>query len=112
MASNSPTPSADGSFEAPSRSSRAKCWAARDAYFTCLDRANILDAIKDADAAGKACGKEDQKLGKECAASWVSLRSCPFTRLFGPGSVASYDDGGGWQRILGASGGCCLARGW
>ncbi|GKT90247.1 oxidoreductase-like protein [Colletotrichum tofieldiae] len=40
---------------APDRSERRKCWDARDAYFGCLDRNTIVDAVKDDDKARKAC---------------------------------------------------------
>ncbi|OCK99506.1 uncharacterized protein K441DRAFT_627875 [Cenococcum geophilum 1.58] len=66
-----PKPSSDGAFEAPSRSDRALCWEARDAFFECLDRNDILDSIKDRDAAEKACGKLDQEFQRNCAGSWV-----------------------------------------
>lgn len=59
-------------YEAPDRVRRAKCWDARDAYFKCLDKNNILDAIGNADAAEKACGKESQSFEQNCASSWVS----------------------------------------
>ena len=32
---------------APSRSERLRCWESRDLYFGCLDKAGILDALKD-----------------------------------------------------------------
>ncbi|KAF2176328.1 hypothetical protein K469DRAFT_700043 [Zopfia rhizophila CBS 207.26] len=69
-----PKPSADGAFEAPNRTNRAKCYEARDAFFECLDRNNILDSINTKGgvaAAQKACGKADQEFEKNCAHSWV-----------------------------------------
>jgi hypothetical protein len=67
----SPKPTQDGAFVAPDRMSRAKCWDARDAFNQCLNRNNILDAIKDKDGADKACGTESQDFEKNCASSWV-----------------------------------------
>lgn len=67
--------SADGAFEAPNRTSRAKCYESRDLFFECLDRNNILDSIEDKQsvaAANKACGKLNQEFEKNCAHSWVS----------------------------------------
>jgi cytochrome c oxidase assembly factor 6 len=59
---------------APSRAERQRCWAARDAYFACLDKAGIVDALKEdgAAAAAKACGQESAEFDKDCAAQWVS----------------------------------------
>ncbi|KAK4111525.1 hypothetical protein N656DRAFT_780226 [Canariomyces notabilis] len=59
---------------APSRAERQRCWAARDAYFACLDKAGIVDALKEdgAAAAAKACGQESAEFDKDCAAQWVT----------------------------------------
>jgi cytochrome c oxidase assembly factor 6 len=63
-----------GAFEKPSRTNRAKCYEARDAFFECLDRNNILDSINS--KAGRAatqtaCAPSDQAFEKNCAHSWV-----------------------------------------
>ncbi|QUC20870.1 uncharacterized protein UV8b_05111 [Ustilaginoidea virens] len=55
----------------PNRQERAACWAARDAYFACLDAHDILDANKDAPAAGRACPLESRAFERDCAAAWV-----------------------------------------
>ena len=63
-----------GAFETPSRTNRAKCYEARDAFFDCLDRNSILDSINSKNgraATAKACGGEDQVFEKNCAHSWV-----------------------------------------
>ena len=73
-----PTPSTDGAFEAPNRSSRAHCWESRDAYFRCLDRNNIIDSLKDQDLAIQRCSSESKGLDTNCASSWVSERDPPF----------------------------------
>ncbi|ROW07457.1 hypothetical protein VMCG_03928 [Cytospora schulzeri] len=57
---------------APSRTERKKCWESRDLYFSCLDRNNILDAIKDEKAAAKSCGGEGVAFEKDCATEWVA----------------------------------------
>ncbi|EGO55671.1 hypothetical protein NEUTE1DRAFT_67507 [Neurospora tetrasperma FGSC 2508] len=57
---------------APTRSERQKCWMARDGYFACLDRNNIMDALKDEKAAAKACKAESVEFEKDCAAQWVT----------------------------------------
>ncbi|KAK1499523.1 hypothetical protein CCUS01_00248 [Colletotrichum cuscutae] len=56
---------------APDRSERRKCWEARDAYFGCLDRNVIVDALKDDAKARKACPVENQVFERDCAAAWV-----------------------------------------
>lgn len=64
---------------APDRTERRRCWEARDAYFACLDKNGILDAIKDEKPAAKACGIESAGFEKDCAREWVSLS--PFSSL-------------------------------
>lgn len=58
----------------PSRAERQRCWDARDVYFGCLDRANVIDALDPAGAATakKACAKEGEQLDRDCAAEWVA----------------------------------------
>lgn len=63
--------SADGTRIAPDRSERAKCWEARDGYFACLDKNNIVDSITEKDKAAKACSTEAKGFETNCAASWV-----------------------------------------
>lgn len=63
----------DGAFEAPNRTDRALCWAARDAFFACLDKNGIIDSLKDSEATTKACESLDTRLQKDCASSWVSV---------------------------------------
>jgi hypothetical protein len=63
-----------GAFESPSRTNRAKCYEARDAFFECLDRNKILDSVNSkagVTASRAACGPEDQVFEKNCAHSWV-----------------------------------------
>lgn len=57
---------------APSRTERKKCWESRDAYFACLDRNNILDALKDDKPAAKQCGGESALFERDCATEWVT----------------------------------------
>lgn len=64
--------SKDGAYVAPDRTKRVMCWDSRDDYFQCLNRNNILDALKEHDAAAKACSKETQAFEQNCASSWVS----------------------------------------
>ncbi|KAF2459563.1 cytochrome oxidase c subunit VIb-domain-containing protein [Lineolata rhizophorae] len=69
-----PTPqvTSDGGVQAPNRRDRARCWEARDAYFKCLDKHNILDSMGPGAADAKAkCPVEDTEFEKNCASSWV-----------------------------------------
>jgi cytochrome c oxidase assembly factor 6 len=70
-----PAKTSGGAFESPSRSNRKQCYAARDAFFECLDKNDILDSInskKGRDKAHSFCGQLDQEFEKNCAHSWVS----------------------------------------
>jgi len=69
-ATNSPT-SLDGTYTPLKRNERKACWEARDAYFRCLDKNNILDAVKDADAALTNCPSENAYYEQDCATSWL-----------------------------------------
>jgi len=53
---------------APKRDDRKRCWDARDAYFLCLDKANILAPGSET---GKLCSKERKNYDGACAKSWV-----------------------------------------
>lgn len=68
-----PSTKEDGSYRPLRREERARCWEARDAYFACLDKNDILDAIKEGDAATGRCGKQSEQFGRDCASSWVSV---------------------------------------
>lgn len=63
----------DGGRIAPDRSSRARCWEGRDAFFACLDRNEILDAIKDDKEARRKCAKEVAEFEAACSQTWVCL---------------------------------------
>jgi hypothetical protein len=56
--------------EAPTaltRQDRQKCWEKRDAYFACLDAANVLKAGDE----GNACKAQNEEYEQNCAKSWV-----------------------------------------
>lgn len=73
---------AGGAFESPSRTNRKKCYEARDSFFECLDKNNILDSINTKSGREKAetfCSQFDKEFEKNCAHSWVSVawpRAC------------------------------------
>ncbi|KAI6314249.1 hypothetical protein MCOR34_005039 [Pyricularia oryzae] len=56
----------------PKRAERQRCWDSRDKYFACLDKAGIIDALKDDKAAAKACKAESNEFEQNCAAQWVT----------------------------------------
>lgn len=75
-ADSGPKKTAGGAFEKPSRTNRAKCYEARDAFFECLDRNNILDSINTKSgrvATASKCAEADQAFEKNCAHSWVGV---------------------------------------
>ncbi|GAQ04481.1 cytochrome c oxidase assembly factor 6 [Aspergillus lentulus] len=61
----------DGGRIAPDRSSREKCWEGRDLFFSCLDKNNIIDSIKEDKEARRQCGKELAQFEGSCAKAWV-----------------------------------------
>ncbi|KAK4942502.1 hypothetical protein LTR10_017798 [Elasticomyces elasticus] len=61
----------DGGFVAPDRSSREVCYESRDLFFECLDKNNILDAIKEDGKARKVCPQEVVAYERDCARSWI-----------------------------------------
>jgi cytochrome c oxidase assembly factor 6 len=70
-----PAKTSGGAFESPTRSTRKQCYAARDAFFECLDKNNVLDSINTKTGREKAqtfCAQLDQEFEKNCAHSWVS----------------------------------------
>ncbi|KAI4852280.1 hypothetical protein E4T44_01587 [Aureobasidium sp. EXF-8845] len=70
-APDAPKATEDGGFIAPDRTKRAHCWEARDAYFGCLDKNNIIDSVKRGEEADKLCPDETVKFDQNCATSWV-----------------------------------------
>lgn len=67
----------DGGRIAPDRSSREKCWEGRDLFFSCLDKNNIIDSIKEDKEARRQCGKELAQFEGSCAKAWVQISSQP-----------------------------------
>ncbi|KAJ5103708.1 Cytochrome c oxidase assembly factor 6 [Penicillium argentinense] len=61
----------DGGRIAPDRGSRKRCWDGRDLFFACLDRNDILDAIKDDKEARRKCAKEVEEFEAACSSTWV-----------------------------------------
>ena len=63
----------DGGRIAPDRTSRARCWEGRDHFFACLDKNDILDAIKDDKKARQKCASEVAEFEAACSQSWVRI---------------------------------------
>ncbi|KAI0996444.1 hypothetical protein K3495_g11737 [Podosphaera aphanis] len=71
---STPTPkiASDGAPIAPDRTQRAKCWEARDAFFECLDRYEIIDSLREKAKTDKLCSREQKPFQTQCASSWVT----------------------------------------
>lgn len=54
---------------AASREDRSKCWETRDAYFSCLDAAEVVVPGTE----GSKCASQRNAYEKNCAKSWVCL---------------------------------------
>ncbi len=54
---------------ATSREDRSKCWEARDAYFSCLDVAEVVVPGTE----GSKCPSQRNAYEQNCAKSWVCL---------------------------------------
>lgn len=65
----------DGGFVAPDRNTRELCYESRDIFFECLDKNNILDAIREDEKSRKVCSQEVADYERDCARSWVSYTS-------------------------------------
>ncbi|RAH78168.1 hypothetical protein BO86DRAFT_391988 [Aspergillus japonicus CBS 114.51] len=61
----------DGGRIAPDRSSRQRCYEGRDLFFSCLDRNDILNAVKNDKEAQRKCGKELAQFETACSRAWV-----------------------------------------
>jgi hypothetical protein len=55
--------------DATSREDRSKCWEARDAYFSCLDTAEVVVPGTE----GSKCASQRNTYEHNCAKSWVCL---------------------------------------
>jgi len=74
----------------PLRDDRRICYEARDTFFTCCDKNNIENPMKDQSAVERSCRKQKLRFEQECMSSWV--RECyPFNF----GLTLTYDVKGG-----------------
>lgn len=60
---------------APDRTERKQCWDARDNYFKCLDKNDVIDSLNGdgKKIAEKQCAQESKAFEQNCASAWVSL---------------------------------------
>jgi len=63
--------SKDGGYIAPDRNARELCYESRDLFFECLDKHDILDAVKHDAEARQKCPRENAEYERDCARSWV-----------------------------------------
>jgi Cytochrome oxidase c subunit VIb len=67
----------------PMRDERKVCYIARDAFFTCCDRNNIDNPMRDGETAKRMCGAEKARFEKKCMASWViPLSAVPLLTMY------------------------------
>jgi len=66
---------------APDRNAREICYESRDIFFECLDKNNILDAIKEDEKARKVCSKEVADYERDCARSWVGIHDISLLKV-------------------------------
>ncbi|KAF2971926.1 hypothetical protein GQX73_g1649 [Xylaria multiplex] len=59
---------------APDRSERRQCWDARDSFYRCLDKHDVIDSLggDGKKTADKHCGHEDKAFQENCASAWVT----------------------------------------
>lgn len=69
--------SSDGGYVAPDRNARDLCYESRDFFFECLDKNEILSAVKEDEKARQLCPKEYTDFERDCAKTWVSRSWLP-----------------------------------
>ncbi|KAK7950953.1 hypothetical protein PG997_003380 [Apiospora hydei] len=59
---------------APDRSERKRCWEARDKFYGCLDKHNVIDSLNGdgKKTAERECAAENKQFEQDCAAAWVT----------------------------------------
>ncbi|KAI1430786.1 oxidoreductase-like protein [Xylaria sp. CBS 124048] len=59
---------------APDRNERKQCWDARDNFYKCLDKHDVIDALtgEGKKKADSHCASEDKAFQQDCAAAWVT----------------------------------------
>ncbi|KAI1769837.1 cytochrome oxidase c subunit VIb-domain-containing protein [Hypoxylon cercidicola] len=59
---------------APDRTERKQCWDARDGFYQCLDKNNVIDSLsgEGKKIAEKQCATEHKEFEANCASAWVT----------------------------------------
>ncbi|RYP93215.1 hypothetical protein DL770_000690 [Monosporascus sp. CRB-9-2] len=59
---------------APDRSERQRCWDARDAFWRCLDKHEVVDSLSGEGKriADRECAPEHRVFERDCASAWVT----------------------------------------
>ncbi|KAI0127996.1 oxidoreductase-like protein [Xylariales sp. AK1849] len=59
---------------APDRTERKRCWEARDGYYRCLDKHDVIDSLSGngKKIAETRCVTENKQFEQDCAAAWVT----------------------------------------
>ncbi|RYP54250.1 hypothetical protein DL769_010373 [Monosporascus sp. CRB-8-3] len=59
---------------APDRSERQRCWDARDAFWRCLDKHDVVDSLSSEGKriADRECAPEHRVFERDCASAWVT----------------------------------------
>ncbi|KAI8627154.1 oxidoreductase-like protein [Xylariaceae sp. FL1651] len=59
---------------APDRTERKQCWDARDNFYRCLDKNDVIDSLngEGKKTADKLCAQEDLAFQQNCASAWVT----------------------------------------
>lgn len=58
---------------APDRTERKQCWDARDNFYKCLDKHDVIDSLNGngKKIADKQCAPENRAFEENCATAWV-----------------------------------------
>ncbi|OTB01983.1 hypothetical protein M426DRAFT_323065 [Hypoxylon sp. CI-4A] len=59
---------------APDRTERKQCWDARDNFYKCLDKHEVIDSLNGdgKKIAEKHCSSENKAFEENCASAWVT----------------------------------------
>ncbi|OTB12220.1 hypothetical protein K445DRAFT_321218 [Daldinia sp. EC12] len=59
---------------APDRTERQQCWDARDKFYQCLDKHDVIDSLNGdgKKIAEKQCAAENKGFEQNCASAWVT----------------------------------------
>ncbi|KAI0016560.1 oxidoreductase-like protein [Xylariomycetidae sp. FL0641] len=59
---------------APDRTERKQCWDARDSYYKCLDKHDVINSMngEGKEKSDKFCSQEDKAFQDNCASAWVT----------------------------------------